>query len=919
MDLAGLVERSAFPGAVRTALDRLDDGAAERLAAEPPLAEAFVVVVAASRSATRLIETDPAALDVLADAASARTATPVGGHTTEAGGVRQTSAGCLADPAALVDAAGIVAVPDPEALVRAKRLTQLRITTCDLLGLASLEQTTAALADLAAAVLDAAVRLAGVEGMAVIGMGKLGGRELNYASDVDVMFVDGDARAARAVMDIARRCFRVDANLRPEGRDGALTRSVDSYRSYWERWAQPWEFQALLKAVPVAGDRDVGRAWHEAASSTLWARRLTADDLRALRSLKARAEAEVQRHGSAEREVKRGPGGIRDIEFAVQTLQMVHGRSDPELRSPTTLVALGEMDEAGYVAHDDAERLAGAYRFLRRVEHVLQIEDEQQIHTVPAEREHRRRIARVLGFRGTPAAGATAAFDRELARQRNLVRSVHERLYFRPLLDSLAGAGRLSPEAAAEALDSFGFTDAQRTRDAVRDLTRGLSRSSRMMQQLLPLVLDWLSSSPDPDLGLLGLRKLASGEQRSMTLAHAFRENPDVAQRLCELLGTSSLLGDILMANPDLIERVAERERLQTLDRDALVASAATTVGWRAEINERQRGLNRWRRRHLLGVAARDVFGEAAAGTVGTDLTALAEACVETALRQLDPQVPFAVVALGRFAGGELSYASDLDVLFVHDGDAGVAQGSGHDEALRLAAGVLRFLAGDTPAQRIYEIDAALRPEGRQGALSRSIGGYAAYLDRWAQTWERQAFTRARPVAGDRRLGERFLDLLAGAVWDRPFTDEHEREVRRMKARVERERIPPGEDREFHLKLGRGALADVEWTVQLLQLRTGTRAPSTMGALDALASAGVVDGDDAEVLREAYRFCERARNRWWLVGSAPAVTDALPTRPDALLHLARSLDTTPGALREDFRRLTRRSRRVVERLFYGVG
>jgi [glutamine synthetase] adenylyltransferase / [glutamine synthetase]-adenylyl-L-tyrosine phosphorylase len=886
VDLAEMGERSADPGAVRAALDRLDDDTVDRLASSPAVAEAVVTVVAASRSATRLIETDAAALDVLTELDAPA-------------------------PADVADATG------PDELVRAKRLAQLRITARDLMGRDTLEQTTAALADLAAAVLAAAVRLAGVDGMAVIGMGKLGGRELNYASDVDVMFVEGEAKGARAVMDLARRCFRVDANLRPEGRDGALTRSIDGYVNYWDRWAQPWEFQALIKAVPVAGDPVVGREWARAASTALWGRRLTADDLRSLRTLKARAESEVERTGTAAREVKRGPGGIRDIEFAVQTLQLVHGPSDPELRSPTTLTALAEMDAAGYVAHDDAEVLAGAYRFLRRVEHALQIEDERQTHTLPADRDQRRRIARVLGYRGIPEAGPTEAFDRELAHRRNLVRRVHERLYFRPLLDTLAGAGRLSPEAAADALASFGFADADRTRVAVRELTRGLTRSSRMMQQLLPLVLDWLSTSPDPDLGLLGLRKLASGEQRAMALAHAFRDSPEVARRLCELLGTSALLGDILVANPDLIVRLAERERLRTLGRDELVASAASTVGWRVGVDESQRALRRWRGRHLLGVAARDVFGEAEVATVGADLTAQAEACVETALTQLDPQVPFAVVALGRFAGGELSYASDLDVLFVHDA-AGAGNGDAqHEEGLRLAAGVLRFLAGWTPAQRIYPIDAALRPEGRQGPLSRSLDGYAAYLDRWAQTWERQAFTRARPVAGDPELGQRFLDLLAGAVWDRPFTEEHEREIRRMKARVERERIPPGEDPEFHLKLGRGSLSDIEWTVQLLQLRTGIRAPSTMGGLAALESAGVVDEDDAEVLRAAYRFCERTRNRWWLVGSAPADADALPSRPNDLLHLARSLDTTAGALREDYRRVTRRARRVVERLFYG--
>ena len=232
------------------------------------------------------------------------------------------------------------------------------------------------------------------------------------------------------------------------------------------------------------------------------------------------------------------------------------------------------------------------------------------------------------------------------------------------------------------------------------------------------------------------------------------------------------------------------------------------------------------------------------------------------------------------------------------------ARAAAHDEGLRVAAGVVRFLAGDTPAHRVYEVDATLRPEGRHGLLSRTLEGYAAYLDRWAQTWEHQAFTRARPVAGDEQLGRRFLDLLDGAVWGRPFTAADEREVRRMKARVERERIPPGEDPEFHLKLGRGSLSDVEWTVQLLQLRTGVRVPSTMGALDALEADGALAADDADVLRAAYRFCERARNRWWLVGSVPTAGGSLPTRPGGLPHLARPPDPPPG--RQRFRQRRRR-------------
>jgi glutamate-ammonia-ligase adenylyltransferase len=888
--LGDLAERSADPPAVRAALERADGALDERLAEAPGAAEAFVAVVAASRSLTRLLLAESDALDVLGDLDVRR--------PPRTGGIDE--------------------------LVRWKQLEYLRIAARDVLALDLVEATTAALADLAVDVLRASVGLAGDPELAVVGMGKLGGRELNYASDIDVLFVGGDVRSARSVMNLARHCFRVDANLRPEGRDGPLTRSVDSYAAYWERWAAPWEFQALLKAVPVAGDLDLGRMWADAATAVLWDRPFTSDDLRSLRALKARAEAAVVRQGLAEREIKRSPGGIRDIEFSVQLLQLVHGRGDVDLRSPTTLDALAELARGGYVDRLDAGLLADAYRFLRRVEHALQLDEEQQTHTLPTDRAARRRIARVLGYRGTPTAGPTEAFDSELTRQRNVVRTTHERLYFRPLLDALAGAGRLSPDTAATALAAFGFTDAERTHQAVRELTQGLTRSSRMMQQVLPLVLDWLSATPDPDAGLLGLRKLASGVQRTTELAVAFRDSPEVARRLSLLLGTSTLLGDVLAANPDLIVRLAEPPRLQTRTQGDLAGSVRRALSWRTELGDRQQALQRWRRRHLLGIAARDVYGEADIDRVGTDLTAVAEACVQSALDSVLCEVPFAVIALGRFAGGDLAYGSDLDLVFVHDGGGGSGSGgdgSGdgdpdHEEALRVAGALVRFLAGATPAQRVYTVDTNLRPEGRQGPLSRSLPGYEAYFSRWAQTWERQAIARARPVAGDEALGRRFMAMVDEHVSQRSFTVADEREIRRMKARIERERLPPGEDPHFHLKLGRGSLSDVEWTVQLLQLRHGLRAPGTLAALGALVEAGAVSAGEAEVLTAAYRFCERTRNRWWLVGSDPSNPDALPQRAEDSGRLARSLGTSVSELRDDYRRVTRRARRVVERLFY---
>jgi glutamate-ammonia-ligase adenylyltransferase len=893
-----LVEHSPAPAAVRAALENLCDAApaaAERLAADPDLASTAVAVVAASRSLTRVIEATPhEALDVLA-------------HLDRSPPVVDTSV---------------------EDLVRWRNHEFLRIAARDLAGVDRLEEVGAALAALGSQVLRSACALAaasdrdGAEGvrLAVIGMGKLGGAELNYSSDIDVLFVgEGPSarleRRARAVMEIARHCFRVDANLRPEGRDGPLVRSLDSYEAYWGRWAEPWEFQALLKARPSAGDGEIGARWFEAAQRWLWSHPFDADALRSLRAMKARTEAEVARRGLTGRELKRGPGGIRDIEFTVQLLQLVHGHLDPELRGPTTLSTLAEMAQAGYVDASDAARLADAYRLLREVEHRLQLVDEQQVHTLPTDRVALDRLARVMGRRDEPGGTAAEQLERDLRRTQTTVRGIHERIYFRPLMEAFAtadaGDAALSPEAAAARLTAFGFVDARRTQAAVKELTRGLNRSSRLMQQLLPLLLDWLSQAPDPDLGLLLVRNLLTGPRATRSLVETFRDSPAAAQALCTIAGTSRLLGDVLGHNPDLVARLPDPARLATRDRGGLVAGATAALQLREGQSERQGSLRRWQRRNLLGVGARDVLGHADVRQVGADLTSLAEATLEAALATLQPTVPFAVIGLGRFGGAELAYASDLDVVFVHDGGP-----SASDEAKRLATALVRFVGGATPAQRIYEVDADLRPEGRSGPLSRSLAAFESYWRDHAQTWERQAMTRARVVAGDRQLGDALLDRVDERVWDGGLDAEEIREIRRMKARIEAERIPPGEDPDFHLKLGRGSLSDVEFTAQLLQLQYGVRATGTLDALRALRDSDVLEAEDAAVLAESYEFCERVRDRWFLVNSAPG--DSLPTQPEALLWLARALDTTPSQLRDDYRRVTRRARRVVERVFYGL-
>jgi glutamate-ammonia-ligase adenylyltransferase len=889
-DLAGLVESSADPSAVRLVLERLESaapGTDDRLKDDPRLAAAVVAVAAASRSLPVVLETDAGAFDVLA-ALDERPAPPAGDELDEA------------------------------ALGRWASREYLRIAARDLLGLDDLPAVGAHLSAHAADVLAAALVVAGAGDLVVVGMGKLGGTELNYASDVDLMLVAPDGAAggdtegrARELLRVARTVFRVDANLRPEGRDGPLVRSLGSYRAYWERWAAPWEFQALLKARPVAGPAELAEGFAKAAAEALWGRTLAADDLRSLRAMKARTEAEVARRGLATRDLKRAAGGIRDIEFSVQLLQLVHGRHDPDLRSPTTLRALHELAGAGYVDERDAGELDRCYRLLRTVEHRLQLRDGAQVHAVPPDAASRELLARVLGYRDSPDVGALGRFESDLAGCRASVRALHERIYFRPLLEAFAGAPGAMDEAATETrLAAFGFADAERTRQAVRELTRGLTRASRLMEQLLPLVLGWLADSPDPDGGLLGLRNLASGTQRSAELARAFRESPETARRLCTVLGTSSMVAELLGHNPDLVPLLGDDGALVPRPAGSLADAARATVEWR-DAASRQRGLKRFKDRELARIAVRDILDLADLRTTATGLTALAEATLSAALGDLAPPVPFAVIALGRFGGGELSYGSDLDVLFVYEGE-GVGA---YDEATRAATSLMRLVRGGTPAARVYELDADLRPEGRDGPLARSVDAFSRYFERWAEGWERLAMLRARPVAGDRDVGERFLSLLDDAVWSRPPGAEEVREIRRIKARVERERIPAGEDPDFHLKLGRGSLADVEFTTQLLQLQNGIRGVDTVDALERLVAAGVVAPDDRDVLVDAYRFCEAARSRLFLVRGGPG--DSLPEASDELRRLARSLGTTGWELREAYRRVTRRSRGVVERLFYG--
>jgi [glutamine synthetase] adenylyltransferase / [glutamine synthetase]-adenylyl-L-tyrosine phosphorylase len=882
----------------------------------------------------------------------------------------------IADEVAAAVAASEDTATQSAAIAAIRRRTTADVAARDLTGVTGMEEVGRELAGLAEAVLSGTLR--GVHQqvggdtpaarIAVIGMGKLGGLELNYVSDVDVVFVHeaadgaGDEAASREARQVLARvlellnasttmgrAYEVDPTLRPEGRNGPLSRTVGSFVAYWERWAKTWEFQALLKARPVAGDPHLGAALLAAAEPFVWPEHLDPEVVAEVRQMKSRIEAkpEVVRHG--ERQLKLGPGGIRDIEFAVQLLQLVHGRGDRSLRLTGTLPTLRALVSNGYVDEEDAGAFADAYRMLRTVEHRLQLAHERRTHTIPDDPGRQEWLARSLGYRPDGDAPARNGFLRELAVVQGRVRALHAKLFYRPLLERYAAvpaaaAGVSVPvevvamgdEAAVERLTALGFRDGATALRDVRSLTAGVSRRARTVRAVLPAVLQVLQDTPDPDTGLTSFRELVEAQGDSAELLGYLRDHPPAAELLGRVLGTSRVAGELLTGQPQGIEWLRdERVLTEPRTRDELVRLAVGRLHWQ----DTTAALRRLKRIELLRIVLRDLAGETTVGGVGDELTALGEACLTGALRaELRRQarelglsspdelpVGVAIVGMGKLGGGELTYASDLDVLFVHE----IADGADEQAATRLgldiAANVLRSLSDITAEGTAFDVDADLRPEGRSGPLSRSLASYLAYWERWAEPWEHQALLKVRHVAGDRDLGTRFVTAAAQHAYPASgFEEEGAPAMRRMKARLERERIPRRVEPERHLKLGPGGLADVEWTVQLLQQRYGAqhplvRTPSTMAALDALQDASLIDHRDADWLRDGYRLLAQLRNRLYLLRHRDV--DVMPTSHLQLDTLARSLGYPRGRwqdLEEERRRRCRRIRQVCERLFYGI-
>jgi len=867
-----------------------------------------------------------------------------------------------ADPRAAEPVAADGGPAGPDALRVAYQRHLLRLAARDLSGEVAVDDVAAELADLAAAALEAALAVARARvpersvpcRIAVIGMGKCGGHELNYVSDVDVLFVaepagpaptpdSAETGALRTANQLASQLMRicseptaegalwpVDAGLRPEGRNGPLVRTVASHLAYYERWAKTWEFQALLKARTVAGDAALGEAYLDAVKPLVWK---AADRPGFVEDVQAMRRRVVDHIPAAEldRQLKLGPGGLRDVEFAVQLLQLVHGRSDPNLRSPSTLAALEALTDGGYVGREDGAALAEAYRFLRTLEHRVQLARLRRTHLLPDDEHDLRALGRSLGYLSEPVAELTRTWKLH-GRE---VRRLHEKLFYRPLLAAVAripGAeARLTPEAAQARLTALGFFDPAAALRHLAALTEGVSRRAAIQRTLLPVMLHWFADAPDPDAGLLAFRQVSESLGSTPWYLRLLRDEGITAERMARLLASSRFVVDLLQRAPEAVAMLGDDENLRPRSRSQLETETLAAARRHEDPVAGIAAIRGVRRRELFRVAAADVLGLLDVDEVGGAASDIAAATIAgglaVAIRAIEAErrtalpTRIAVVAMGRFGGHEMSYASDADVIFVHEPYDGVVEREASDAAIAVVSELRRLLALPAPDPPVG-IDAGLRPEGKQGPLVRTLASYAAYYKRWSHVWEAQALLRAEPVCGDEGLQRRFLELIDPIRWPAsglPARDA--REILRIKARVDAERLPRGADPTTHTKLGRGGLADVEWTVQLLQLRSAGTVPElrttrTVEALEAARVAGLLAPEDVDALLAAWRLATRVRNAVMLVRDRPS--DSLPREARELAAVSRVLGYAPlesGRFVEDYRRITRHARAVVERLF----
>ena len=859
-------------------------------------------------------------------------------------------------------------------LRRYKRRETLRIGLRDLLKVADVETTTLELSNLAEAALQHCYEIGRDQVMkpkfgtpldeegtapcrfAIIGMGKLGGYELNFSSDIDLIFVySDDARTDMGIDNseyFSRLCeflikamseitpegyvFRVDIRLRPESSAGVIIRSMESYESYYEGWGDLWERQALIKARPVAGDMAFGDEFIRMIQPFVYQRYLdgvTLTEIKAdIRRTKARIEERLVSEGSPlEKHVKLGPGGIRDIEFTVQCLQMIHGAKRKSLCSHNTLEVLAALKENTLLSVEDADALMAAYRFLRTVENCIQLEADQQRYLIPEKETEERELARRVGYPHTTETDALAAFREDYRVHTEQVRAIFEKITTTSIqsADGLDIAVLLSeedPHQLENFLSTFRFENVRNAQRLLKQLANGgdgiqFSPSvRRTFFKLAPTLLNVLRDSPNPDMALRYLSAFTDKVGARSSYYTMFAEKPSTLEVLTRVCGTSLYLADMLIASPELFDLLTVPTLIERSKTLAEKQTEALQVVKEAPDGRLLSMLKRYKNDEIWRIALRNILGNATLPDTTQELSDLAEATLQAIYPEIEAElreahgtplapdgtpVTFAIIAMGKFGGRELNFSSDLDVMYVYSADGETTKGTPNVEYFSaIGLELVNRLAGSGVS--IYEVDLRLRPHGTGGAIALPLAGYQNYYDNTAEVWERQALTRARVVAGDiEHLGNQFLEIAHAFCYGDALTSEEIAEIVHTRQRKEaqatrktstrRRRGGKAQTSTVNVKSGYGGLVDIEFAVQTLQLvhgggETSVRVQNTPLAIERLHEIGVLTEAQCDGFSEAYQFLRRVENALRIVHDR--ALDALPKNRAELGQLARRLGYT---------------------------
>lgn len=887
---------------------------------------------------------------------------------------------------------------DFDAFARALRVYRqkefLRLGARDLLGLAPMEEITGELSDLADAFLEAACgyslktlkREYGVpyctdDGGArteaefvVIGLGKLGGRELNYSSDIDIMYiyssdngetagVEGAAgsrislnefflkaavRLRRLLSDVTSDgiVFRIDLDLRPGGGGGDMVNSLRSVEVYYESWGQAWERAALIKARTAAGSRALGEQFLDLVRPFVYRRYLDFTAIEEIKTMKEKIDLSLMRRNPDAVDVKLGAGGIREIEFFCQALQLIHGGKDREIRQRATVDAVKSLRAKNLVKEKDASVLLSSYVFLRNLEHRIQIVEMRQTQAIPSGAKEIARLARMMGFM------KTEEFREEYSKVTSSVHGVFVSLFYRsekpPEISreiSILFSPDMEKAEAMKRLSALGFKEsgpAYNNLELLRDGPRSLRLSARarvLFGRLAPVFLAGVLGSPDPDMSLKHLEAFISRLGARTIFYSLLLENPKVTEELLKLFGTSVFLSRSIIEHPENLDLLlSDKLSIPYKSKKTLMDEfASESLDPEKDYGQRIDAMRRLKSQEVLRIGINDAAGVLSARQVSTEITFLAETCLDLAWRVGLEEVAriygtpedaeFSILGLGKLGGRELIYGSDLDIVFVYSAPGGAEETFGvknispHEFFVKLCQRVISILTVKTAEGFLFNVDTRLRPSGSSGPIVVTEESLLKYHQKGSTSvWERQAFIRARAVAGDSGLGKRVVEKLGEIIFSRTLKKEEALEMLRIRRRMEEELALENAER-YNIKTGTGGAVDIEFLVQALQLKwggekRGLKTPVTLKALKRLFKEGLVKEDDYRLLREAYLFYRLLVMKLRVVHDRPE--GFLSRDPAELDSLARSAGYEGGSPGGDLLGDYERYRRGVRKIYSKV-